>query len=776
MSSLRDRLAQLSPEQRALLARRLEAHGRDKTPPSATEQSRAGACSLGIDGTDARAVPEEGPVPEGGGPGRRWQLLPLSARSDQDLAQVATRLADHLAANPEEELADVACTLASRRPAFGRRRAVVCLDAADAVLRLRQVAQAGEIRSAGRAAKVAFLFPGQGTQYPGMARGLYADEPVFRAELDSCLELFAPHLGEDLRASLFPAEVAATGADQRLEQTALAQPALFAVEYALARTLESRGIVPHAMAGHSIGEYVAACLAGVFSLADATALVAARGRLMQATPRGAMLAVFQPEAEVAALLDERFGLAAVNAPSLCVVSGPVEAVTELEQRLDAAGAGCRRLHTSHAFHSPLVAPAVQPFLAELRQIGLHAPRIPFCSNVTGTWIEDAQATDPGYWGTHLRGTVRFADNLSALLADPDLLLIEVGPGRSLANMAREHGAWTPDRVVAGTLRRPGERRPDRQVLLEGLGALWAAGTDADCAACHGAERRRTVRLPEHPATPVAPAEPGLVPGAEQPHGHVLSDYWFWARRPRPAAAIRLVCLPYAGGGASEYRGWDHLAPHHVEVCPVELPGHGIRMGEAPFIRLQPLVGALADALEPLLDRPCAFFGHSMGGLVAFELARLLRRRGWPEPCHLFISAAPAPTRCHEPAMHDVPDAEMRARLKTLNGTPRAILEDDELMTLALPVIRADFSVLETYEYYEEPPLDVPITVFGGLHDSAVPPSDLEGWRAHSTHSSLRLLPGDHFFIHELAPELVHLVTGHFAQACAETGPGGLIFH
>ncbi len=250
----------------------------------------------------------------------------------------------------------------------------------------------------------------------------------------------------------------------------------------------------------------------------------------------------------------------------------------------------------------------------------------------------------------------------------------------------------------------------------------------------------------------------------------MVDRWFCARRPRPAAAARLVCLPYAGGGASVYRRWDHLAPQHVEVCPVELPGRGARMGEAPFLRLPPLVRALADALEPLLDRPFAFFGHSMGGLVAFELARLLRRRGWPQPCHLFVSASPAPPRRHEPAFHDASDAEVKARLQALNGTPGAVLENEELMALTLPVIRADFAVLETYEYHEESPLDVPITVFGGLQDRAVRPSDLQGWQAHSTDSRLRMLPGDHFFIHHLAPELVHLVTAHFAPGVRLTQP------
>lgn len=238
----------------------------------------------------------------------------------------------------------------------------------------------------------------------------------------------------------------------------------------------------------------------------------------------------------------------------------------------------------------------------------------------------------------------------------------------------------------------------------------------------------------------------------------MSEKWFWGRRPRPAASTRLVCLPYAGGAATAYRTWAHLAPSHVEVCPVELPGRGARMGEEPYRRLAPLVRALADALEPLLDRPYALFGHSMGGLLAFELARLQRRRGHPAPAHLFVSASPAPGRCHESTVHDASDAEVKARLRSFNGTPPEVLDNEELMALALPIIRADFAVLETYELVDEPPLDIPLTVFGGIHDRTVQPADLAGWRDHATSVQLRMLPAGHFFLDELAPELIRLIT------------------
>ncbi|MEV5988019.1 SDR family oxidoreductase [Streptomyces sp. NPDC052051] len=616
---------------------------------------RAGVSSFGIGGTNAHVVLEEGPAPRPAEPGRPWQLLTLSARTDQALAQTAERLADHLETHPGDELADVAFTLAARRRAFAQRRAVVCVDRADAVRRLRQAARVGETRTAGRAAKVAFLFPGQGTQYPGMARELYADEPVFRAELDRCLTLFAPHLDEDLRAVLFPPPEEAEKAAARLEETALAQPALFAVEYALARTLMAWGLVPHAMAGHSIGEYVAACVAGVFTLEDATALVAARGRLMQATPHGAMLAVFLPEDETKALLDDDLCVAAVNATTLCVVAGPVEAVERLRERLAASGVGCRRLHTSHAFHSPLVEGAVHPFREEVGTIRLHAPRIPFGSNVSGTWIEDAEATDPEYWGTHLRSTVRFADNLSTLLADPDLLLLEVGPGQSLSNFARQHHSWTPDRVVAATLRQPREERPDRQVLLEAVGAMWSGGAEVDWAAQLDAGSRRRVRLPSYPfqrqrywVDPgAADSAPGVAePGPAEPAGWTYSPSW--RRLPPPASPSLAASGPWLVLGADLPLGRTLRQGLEAAGCTVVgvSAGDGFaRDGERSFTvdpagrdDFQPLFAALdADDLRPAR----ALHLWSLAGEPAADLDRARLDRAQDTGFHSLLALAQA---------------------------------------------------------------------------------------------------------------------------------------
>jgi len=234
------------------------------------------------------------------------------------------------------------------------------------------------------------------------------------------------------------------------------------------------------------------------------------------------------------------------------------------------------------------------------------------------------------------------------------------------------------------------------------------------------------------------------------------DRWFVRHAAAPGAAIRLFCLPYAGGAASVYRTWGQIAPRQVDVCAVELPGRGSRIAEPPFVRLMPLVRALGDAITPLLDRPFALFGHSMGGLVAFELARLLRRRSLPAPRHLFVSATPSPgTPPALPLLHSGTDAEVKDRLYQLNGTAQELLDNDELMQLMLPVLRADFAALETHEHRSEPPLAVPLSVFGGAFDRTVRPPELDGWRLHSTQPGrVQLWPGDHFYLHALTPELV----------------------
>jgi amino acid adenylation domain-containing protein len=448
---------------------------------------RAGVSSLGIGGTNAHVVVEEPPAVAPGTPGSPWQLLPLSARGDAALEGAVSRLADHFRAHPGADLADAAFTLQVGRRRFERRAVALCLDAADAAAVLAGGDRERLLTGGGEAGSVAFLFSGQGAQHPGMAAELYRAEPVFRAELDRAGDLLLPLLGRDLRDLLF-----GSGMGEELARTEFTQPALFAVEHALARQWMAWGVRPAAMLGHSIGEYVAACLAGVFSFADALALVAERGRRMAAMEPGAMLAVSLPEAEILPLLNGGLSLAAINGPERAVVAGPEPAVAALALELEARGVRNRRLRTSHAFHSAMMEPALEPFAERVRRLRLSPPSIPFVSNVTGTWITAEQATDPEYWARQIRATVRFADGLAALTAEPDRLLLEVGPGNTLTTLAREAGA-----VAVASLPHASDRRGDHAFLLTALGRLWLAGIVPDWRALHAGERRLRVPLPTY---------------------------------------------------------------------------------------------------------------------------------------------------------------------------------------------------------------------------------------------------------------------------------------
>jgi len=474
---------------------------------------RAGVSSFGIGGTNAHAVLEEAPPAEPSGPFRPHQLLVLSARTPAALEEATARLAVALARRRDVDLADVAFTLQNGRRAFPHRRALVCASAGDALKALegRSPERLLTARAAQESRPVAFLFPGQGAQHPDMAAGLYRTEPVFRAAVDACAELLAPRLGRDLRELL---------AAHELRETRWSQPALFVIEHALARLWMSRGIAPAAMIGHSVGEYVAACLAGVFTLEDALDLVAARGELMQVQPPGAMLSVHLPEAELReriATLPE-LALAAVNGPALCVVSGPEPAVAALSTGLAAEGISLRRLRTSHAFHSAMMEPVLGPFAERVARTARRPPAIPLLSNLTGGWMSADEATDAEYWARHLRETVRFADGVSRLLSDPMAggppVLLEVGPGRTLASLVKQQAGTS----AIPSLRHPDDPEPDDAALLKALGRLWIAGVEVDWRGVSAGERRRRVPLPTYP----------------------FQRKRFWIDAPRPAAAAAFV--------------------------------------------------------------------------------------------------------------------------------------------------------------------------------------------------------------------------------------------
>ncbi len=460
---------------------------------------RAGVSSLGVGGTNAHLVVEEAPPGAPSGRSRPWKLVALSARSGPALEEATSRWTAFLERRGDVDFADAAYTLLVGRKAFRHRRAVVCRDAADALEAFRDDSSGriltGQPEETER--PVVFLFPGQGSQYVGMARELYHSEATFRKELDRAAETLSGVLETDLLEVLYPAEDGDEGeATDRLEQTLFTQPALFAVEHALARLWMEWGVQPRAAIGHSVGEYVAACLAGVMTLEDTLRLVAARARMMQEMPPGAMLSVSLPAADVDSLLGEELSLAAVNAPSLCVVSGESRAIDTLQARLTGEGIEHRRLHVSHGFHSPMMEPAREALTAEVRRIRLRAPRLPFVSNLTGTWITDEQATDPEYWGRHLRETVQFSSGLHVLLRQhPSAVFLEVGPGHTLGAFARRQKTGVP---AVASLPGPGVERSDAASLLEAAGRLWLTGASVDWRGFYTHEDRRRVELPTYP--------------------------------------------------------------------------------------------------------------------------------------------------------------------------------------------------------------------------------------------------------------------------------------
>jgi acyl transferase domain-containing protein/acyl carrier protein len=463
---------------------------------------RAGVSSFGIGGTNVHVVLEEPPIVKAFGKSRLYHLLVLSAKTHSALDNATTNLAEHLKQNPDLNLADVAYTLQVGRRAFSHRRMLVCHNHEDAVSALATLdpKRVFTTTQESKVQPIVFMFPGQGAQYVNMASELYQVEPTFCRHVDHCSEFLKPHLGVDLRDILYPEEEQAEEATQQLNQTFITQSALFVIEYALAKLWIEWGVHPQAMIGHSIGEYVAACLSGVFSLEDALTLVAVRGRLMQELPNGAMLAISLLEKEVYPFLGKELSLAAVNGPSLCVVSGSIDAVNQLAHQLAEKGVAYRRLHTSHAFHSEMIEAILLPFTEQFKKITLKPPKIPYVSNVTGTWITAAEATEPSYWVKHMRQTVRFTEGVSELLKEPNRILLEVGPGQALSTLVRQHlnTDKVSEQVVLSSLHHLRHRHSDLAFLLNTLGQIWLAGTQVNFSELYAHESRYRVPLPTYP--------------------------------------------------------------------------------------------------------------------------------------------------------------------------------------------------------------------------------------------------------------------------------------
>lgn len=480
---------------------------------------RAGISSFGLGGTNAHLLLEEAPVQEASAPAEGAQLLLLSARTDTALARRCADLADWLERHEDANLADVAHTLRVGRRRFEKRMGLVCTDRADAIAKLRRLAPGEALRSgaAGDAPPVAFLFPGGGSQYAGMARELYAAHPEFREALDECSRIYEARTGQSLIEAIHQAE-------GDFDRPSVALPALFAVEYAMARAWLAVGVQPDAMIGHSMGEYAAACLAEVFSLEAALDIVMCRGRLFETLEPGSMLSVPMTAAALRERLPAELSIAAINRDDQCVVSGPVEAVQVLADVLTAEGVETRHVHIAVAAHSTLVEPILNDFRDQLERVTFHRPKRPFLSNLTGDWITDEQATDPDYWVSHLRSTVLFSDGVSKLLEDPERIFLEIGPGQVLSTLTRQNLRRGAGHTVIATIRHPQETAPDSEFLLAALGRFWLAGGVLDRASLT-AEARRRVPLPTYPfertrhwvdAVPFAANDTAAVPVASAP--------------------------------------------------------------------------------------------------------------------------------------------------------------------------------------------------------------------------------------------------------------------
>jgi acyl transferase domain-containing protein/acyl carrier protein len=461
----------------------------------------AGISSFGVGGTNSHAILQEAPPKVGGSDSRLSQLLVLSAKTESALTAQARQLSHYLTEHPMASLPDVAATLQRGRKRFAHRLAIVCSSAQEAVTRLEHAAHTYADRSS--SGRVTFMFTGQGSQYATMGKALYYTEPTFKLHLDRCADALLPLLGKDIRDAILCEDSAREQAQEWLRQTELAQPALFSIEYALAKLWMSWGVTPNAMIGHSLGEYVAACLAGVFSLEDGLKLVSARSRLMQSMPTGSMLAVSLSEARVRETLvgaQSKLDIAAVNAANLCVVSGPTDAIQSYQTALQAQSIQTRPLHTSHAFHSAMMEPMLEAFAAVLDSVTLRHPSIRYVSNVTGTWMTDAQATSAQYWLDHIRQGVKFHSGLQAVLEQfPTDILLEIGPGRTLTSLARMTQVSTGEPPVCVPTLPPVEASsPADQFMLNSLGQLWMANCDIDWDGFYANEQRLRVPLPTYP--------------------------------------------------------------------------------------------------------------------------------------------------------------------------------------------------------------------------------------------------------------------------------------
>lgn len=604
--------------------------------PRGEEVRRAAVSSFGFGGTNVHVILEEAPVLRTPGPSRPRQLLLLSARTEAALNSYSHAMEDHLASTAPEAFADVAFTFQTGRKQMAYRRFVVAADPSEAAKLLAQPnpLHCGSKRCERRNPAIVFLFGGQGTQYINMGLNLYHDEPLFRAVVDDCCERLKPHLGRDLRELLYPQSGDEKTAQISLQDTLFTQPSIFVIEYALARFWQSLGVEPAMMAGHSIGEFVAATLAGVWELEDVLSIVALRGRLMQNLPRGSMMAVSRNAESVAKTLPSSLQIATINAPNLCVVSGPEPSVREFQAQLESENIVCRHLHTSHAFHSAMMDPIIEPLREAIAKIKLHAPGKPFVSTVTGRPVTAAETTDPSYWAKHARATVEFAKAIHYLKEQGYDLFLECGPRSTMCSLARHQ--FTPDHPCTAipTFADTAENNTEWETLLFALGSLWQNGVSISWDAFYAHEDRRHIPLPTYPferqrywvdpapvassmqsaptysdfrALPSLELEPPVEPlSPTVPPDSAIFAPSLASRKDRIASHVVDLLIPFSGSERSQVsmsatfmeQGFDSLSL--TQVANAVRKEFSVKVGFTQFMNQFPNVDMLAEHLDATL--------------------------------------------------------------------------------------------------------------------------------------------------------------------------------
>ncbi|WP_338869861.1 type I polyketide synthase [Myxococcus stipitatus] len=617
---------------------------------------RAGVSSFGTGGTNAHVVLEEAPVARSAPARADEELLVLSARSQAALKRMTTELAEHLRTT-RVSLADAAHTLQVGRHRFEWRRFVTARTLEDAASRLGQQDEGQQPRStlfdATEQRGAVFLFPGGGAQRVNMGAELLR-EPVFREAIDRCAALLKGPLGGDVREVMFASPERYDAAARELARPLWTQAALFTCDWALAQRWLSWGVQPTALFGHSLGEYVAACLAGVFTLEEALELVTARGRILERLPPGGMTAVLAPLSQVESLVTGPLSVAALNSPSDCVISGPLDALEALEAALAARGIESRRLHLSHAAHSAMLEPHLADFERVVSRFSPRAPKLPVVSSLTGRWLTPQDVTAPSYWRRHLRETVRFSDGLHLLLSSGERAFIEVGPGASLTSLVKRHPSRTSQPVVS-TLphHSSAEQAPSP---FTALGEAWLAGISIDWKQFRAGERRHRVTLPgysfdrerfwiEPAETPTASTQPprevapSITLHAENTRGAPPRDETervllecFWLTFHLENLGIHDDFFSLGGDSLLALRLsariQDRLGARLSLKDIVELPTVArlaARVGSRHEHEARPLAPRCLVQLQEGHLGPPLFFVHAAGGQVLFyrELARLL---------------------------------------------------------------------------------------------------------------------------------------------------------